>query len=263
MLFRSAFGEASSLTRHVRAVHEKRRDHACPQCDAAFGQAGDLRVHVRTVHEQCRDHACSQCDAAFGQACHLSRHVRTVHGDHTCRYCAGTFGTARGLTTHVRVVHTKPWGCAHCTRTFGTTTSLRLHVHACHGNRPMCKVCHVTFLAPSDLGVHTSKRNRAMLMTMDELNKTPSRKNGCPAIADFGALATVDMKTLFAAPNIASLYALMTWRENVRLPVARLALLNWMGDRCWRETAPELVKEEEELEEGEAAGAAPPAPRSS
>ena len=102
-------------------------------------------------------------------------------------------------------------------------------------------------------------------MTMDELNKTPSRKNGCPAIADFGAKATVDMETLFAAPNIASLHALVTWREceKLRLPVARLALLNWMGDRCWRETAPEVVKEEEELEEGEAAGAAPPAPRSS
>jgi hypothetical protein len=36
----------------VRTVHEQRRDHACPQCDAAFGQASDLSRHVRTVHEQ-------------------------------------------------------------------------------------------------------------------------------------------------------------------------------------------------------------------
>ena len=60
-------------------MHEQRRDHACPQCDAAFGQAGTLRAHVRTVHEQRRDHACPQCDAAFGHAGHLRRHVRTVH----------------------------------------------------------------------------------------------------------------------------------------------------------------------------------------
>jgi hypothetical protein len=33
-------------------VHEQRRDHACPQCDAAFGQASHLRAHVRTVHKQ-------------------------------------------------------------------------------------------------------------------------------------------------------------------------------------------------------------------
>jgi uncharacterized C2H2 Zn-finger protein len=63
----------------VRTVHEQRRDHACPQCDAAFGQASNLRKHVRVVHEQRRDHACPQCDAAFGEASSLSRHVRTVH----------------------------------------------------------------------------------------------------------------------------------------------------------------------------------------
>jgi len=33
-------------------VHEKRRDHACPQCDAAFGKASHLKTHVRTVHKQ-------------------------------------------------------------------------------------------------------------------------------------------------------------------------------------------------------------------
>ena len=35
----------------MRAVHEQRRDHACPQCDAAFGQARDLRRHVSTAHD--------------------------------------------------------------------------------------------------------------------------------------------------------------------------------------------------------------------
>ena len=55
-------GQASDLSRHVRVVHEQRRDHACSQCDAAFGEASDLRKHVRVVHEQRRDHACPQCD---------------------------------------------------------------------------------------------------------------------------------------------------------------------------------------------------------
>ena len=48
----------SHLTRHVRAMHEKRKDHACPHCAAAFGRADKLRGHVRTVHEKRRDHAC-------------------------------------------------------------------------------------------------------------------------------------------------------------------------------------------------------------
>jgi uncharacterized C2H2 Zn-finger protein len=71
--------DSGNLRKHVRGVHEQRKDHACPQCDAAFGEASKLRTHVRTVHEQRRDHACPHCDAAFGQAGHLRRHVRTVH----------------------------------------------------------------------------------------------------------------------------------------------------------------------------------------
>ena len=36
----------------MRTVHEKRKDHACPQCDAAFGQAGGYRPtrHGRIRH---------------------------------------------------------------------------------------------------------------------------------------------------------------------------------------------------------------------
>ena len=75
----AAFGWASSLTKHVRTVHEKRRDHACTQCAAAFGTASDLTKHVRTVHEKRKDHACTQCAAAFGQKGDLTRHVRTQH----------------------------------------------------------------------------------------------------------------------------------------------------------------------------------------
>jgi hypothetical protein len=37
---------------HLRTVHEQRKDHACPQCDAAFGQVGNLSRHLRMVHEQ-------------------------------------------------------------------------------------------------------------------------------------------------------------------------------------------------------------------
>ena len=57
----------------------KSRRHACPQCDYKTGKVSDLRKHVRTVHEQRRDHACPQCDAAFGTAGNLTTHVRVVH----------------------------------------------------------------------------------------------------------------------------------------------------------------------------------------
>ena len=53
----STTASADSRTRHVRTVHEKRRDHACPHCAAAFGEASKLKTHVRTVHEKRKDHA--------------------------------------------------------------------------------------------------------------------------------------------------------------------------------------------------------------
>ena len=46
-----AFGNKSNLTRHVRTVHEKRRDHVCPHCQQAFSRAGHLRQHIQNVHQ--------------------------------------------------------------------------------------------------------------------------------------------------------------------------------------------------------------------
>jgi len=38
------FPSPSDRDRHVRMVHEKRRDHKCPHCNS-FGKAGDMRAH--------------------------------------------------------------------------------------------------------------------------------------------------------------------------------------------------------------------------
>jgi hypothetical protein len=37
--------------RHIKVVHEKRRDHACPYCKGvAFGRAGTLKKHISAIH---------------------------------------------------------------------------------------------------------------------------------------------------------------------------------------------------------------------
>jgi hypothetical protein len=91
------------MTKHVRTVHEKRKDHACPHCAAAFGTAGNLRTHVRTVHEKRKDHACPHCAAAFGHASTLTTHVRTQHPDNTqsneCPVCMEQMEVAAAATT--------------------------------------------------------------------------------------------------------------------------------------------------------------------
>ena len=63
----------------MKEIKRTQGHHACSHCGAAFGKASNLSRHVRVVHEQRRDHACPHCVAAFGQAVSLRRHVRTVH----------------------------------------------------------------------------------------------------------------------------------------------------------------------------------------
>ena len=55
------------------------KPHACPHCAAAFRRVDALKRHVRTVHEKRRDHVCPHCAAAFGEAGNLNKHVRTQH----------------------------------------------------------------------------------------------------------------------------------------------------------------------------------------
>jgi len=37
--------------RHIKVVHEKRRDHACRYCEGvAFGTADTLKKHISAIH---------------------------------------------------------------------------------------------------------------------------------------------------------------------------------------------------------------------
>ena len=63
-----------------KTAPKKKSRNMCLQCDYKTGKPSDLRKHVRVVHEQRRDHACPQCDAAFGHASTLRTHVRTEIG---------------------------------------------------------------------------------------------------------------------------------------------------------------------------------------
>ena len=50
---------------HIKTVHEKRRDHACPYFPGvAFGRKSDLTKHINVVHLKLREHACPY-DASY------------------------------------------------------------------------------------------------------------------------------------------------------------------------------------------------------
>ena len=81
-MLKRSFSEETKrvLTRHIKTVHETRRDHACPHCPSAFGQKSHLTRHIETVHEKRRDHACPYCEGvAFGRTDDLKKHISVIH----------------------------------------------------------------------------------------------------------------------------------------------------------------------------------------
>jgi uncharacterized Zn-finger protein len=102
------FGQNSDLKKHIRTIHEQRKDFKCPTCQLTFGQSSTLARHIRAVHEQRKDFQCPTCQLTFGYSGHLARHIRAVHEqrkDFQCPTCQLTFGYSGHLARHIRTQH--------------------------------------------------------------------------------------------------------------------------------------------------------------
>ena len=100
----------SHVARHIKAVHDKRRDHKCSMCDYAAGRRETLSSHIKFVHEKIRDIGCQHCDLKFVQQQDLTRHLRTVHTqikEFKCTICGRQFGRNDNLQKHIRAIHQK------------------------------------------------------------------------------------------------------------------------------------------------------------
>lgn len=94
-----------------------------PACDARFSQKGSLTRHVRARHDRLRPHFCRLCPKTFSEKWTLTVHVRNVHNrqtPHTCRLCGARFGERWNLRKHIPVVHgqVRPDQCTECSRAF-------------------------------------------------------------------------------------------------------------------------------------------------
>ena len=65
------FSHFSNMNRHVRLIHEKLVISAkyvnCPKCQKLV-QATSLKKHMMAIHEKTRDHICDYCDKGFSQS---------------------------------------------------------------------------------------------------------------------------------------------------------------------------------------------------
>jgi hypothetical protein len=75
---------ASSLRDHVKAIHDKNRDHACDQCEYKSSKASDLQTHVKAIHDKIKDYLCDRCEFKSSHVSNLRRHVKICTGEETC-----------------------------------------------------------------------------------------------------------------------------------------------------------------------------------
>ena len=69
-----------NMTRHVKDVHNKTRDHKCKLCGLDFAQEWRLDRHVETVHQSIKGYyMCELCPAGFNYISGLSSHMKTAH----------------------------------------------------------------------------------------------------------------------------------------------------------------------------------------
>ena len=69
-------------------MHEKRRDHACPHCAAAFGEASSLTKHMRTQHpDNTQNNKCPKCFESLAGVAAAATAATTRCNHHSCRAC--------------------------------------------------------------------------------------------------------------------------------------------------------------------------------
>ena len=72
----------SHLQKHIKAVHDKIKDHECPHsdCDFKSSSKGGLQEHIKAVHDGIKDYECPDCDFKCSKNTHLQRHIKICTG---------------------------------------------------------------------------------------------------------------------------------------------------------------------------------------
>ena len=141
------------MTQHSYVHEEKREKTKCPLCKyEVSSRIQDLQKHIKNVHEGKRDHKCRNCGKEYTDKKNLIQHIKRVHGDNVrdeqCTECGKLYFTKQVLNRHVKYVHDKqghPSGlktkCEFCGKSF-SKNFMQKHLKAVHkGSRDY--VCHI------------------------------------------------------------------------------------------------------------------------
>ncbi|XP_035712187.1 zinc finger protein 467-like [Folsomia candida] len=100
------FLSRANLQRHIRVVHENRRNYPCSLCDVRFSSSSHLQGHVQAKHVTNKEptHSCDKCEyksySKGNLASHKRRHNAARQG---CYFCRKKFIIFQELVVHFRV----------------------------------------------------------------------------------------------------------------------------------------------------------------
>jgi len=67
-----------NLFRHIRGVHQNKKDYISADCGHEFTQYGNLKIHMK-VHR--KTYFCDRCRVAFHKKSEVDEHLKTAHAD--------------------------------------------------------------------------------------------------------------------------------------------------------------------------------------
>ena len=165
--------------------HKFSKHMGCETCGRKFegpNAPEHLRKHIKNVHEQKRNHICHQCGKTFQSKTDLTRHVDSVHlkkqiwknirknypegkkptTEQACDFCKEKFSHYALLKAHLLSNHKSlmTLECRKCSITYITKQRFHVHMETSHGNDSyQCKVCCQPFILTWDIKKETRVKN--------------------------------------------------------------------------------------------------------